>query len=87
MTPFLADAIFWIAAVACAVAQIGIFRATVARRPAPTTHRPATRAEEFAWAVLPAIALAVALVLTWRALHPAPGAAPIGVGVGGERAA
>jgi hypothetical protein len=74
MTPFLADAIFWIAAVACTVAQIGILRATVAKRPAPTAHRPATRAEELAWAVLPVIALAVVLGLTWRALHPAPSA-------------
>jgi hypothetical protein len=70
MTPFLADAIYWVAAVACFVAQIGILRATVAKRPAPTTHRAATRAEEFAWAALPAIALAVVFALTWRALHP-----------------
>jgi heme/copper-type cytochrome/quinol oxidase subunit 2 len=25
---------------------------------------------EFAWTVLPAIALAVVLVFTWRAMHP-----------------
>jgi heme/copper-type cytochrome/quinol oxidase subunit 2 len=75
MTPFLADAIFWIAVVACFVAQIGILRATRATnaaRPAvpAASHRSATRVEEIAWAVLPVIALAVALILTWRTLHP-----------------
>ena len=83
MTPFLADAIFWVAAVACAVAQIGILRATSARasqsdRATPAnagaTHRRATRVEEIAWAVLPVVALSGALVLTWRALHPGGGA-------------
>ncbi len=84
MTPFLADAIFWIAVVACAVAQIGILRATVATRgdspadgpAAVASHRASTRAEEMLWAALPVIALAVVLVLTWRALHPAPLAGP-----------
>ena len=77
MTPFLADAIFWVAAVACVVAQIGILRATAAARSAARTaraatpaHRPATRVEEALWAGLPVIGLAAVLVLTWRALHP-----------------
>jgi heme/copper-type cytochrome/quinol oxidase subunit 2 len=75
MTPFLADAIFWVAVVACLVAQVGIIRATRATTHAARTvvpaasHRAATRAEEIAWAVLPVIALVVALVLTWRTLH------------------
>ena len=75
MTPFLADTIFWAAAAACAVAQIGILRATFRRADvsaAPATHvrRRATRVEELAWAVLPVLALTATLVLTWRALHP-----------------
>ena len=74
MNPTLADAIFWICVVACAVAQFGILRATVAarRHGAPTpVHRPATALEEVAWAVLPVLALIGAIVLTWRTLHPA----------------
>lgn len=77
MNRFLADAVFWICVVACAVSQIGILRATVAARrhgasPAKSglIHRPATALEELAWAVLPVVALAAALVLTWRAIHP-----------------
>ena len=82
MTLSLADAIFWIAVVACGVAQIGILRATVAARPAAPTaapaHRPATRLEEALWVVLPVIALAGVLYLTWQALHPAGAAAVAG---------
>jgi len=73
MNSSLADAVFWIAVMACAVAQVGILRATRAERAArgklTPTHRPATRVEEAAWAVLPAVALAVILLLTWRAVH------------------
>ena len=84
MTLTLADAIFWIAVVACAVAQSGILRATAAasaaRAAAPThaapTHRAATRAEEALWIALPVLALTATLFLTWRALHPRPDAAP-----------
>ena len=78
MNPFLADAIFWVAVVTCAVAQIAILRATFAARAgyaASPAQRPATRVEEVAWAVLPALALAGVLALTWRALHAAPGTA------------
>ena len=72
MNGFLADTIFWIAAAACAVAQIGILRATFRRRePLASFTRRASRVEEIAWAALPACALAVVLVLTYRALHPA----------------
>ena len=74
MNRIYADAIFWICVAACAVSQVGILRATVAARlrRAPTPiHRPATALEEFLWAVLPVLALAAALWLTWRAIHPA----------------
>lgn len=74
---------FWVAAVACAVAQLAIVRSVfVARAPvgaadgAPDSAAgrvPATRrAAEVTWAVLPALALAGVLVLTWRAMHAAP---------------
>jgi heme/copper-type cytochrome/quinol oxidase subunit 2 len=72
MSLTLSNAVFWIAAVACVVAQLGILRAT---RPQPTLgatsrpHRTASRLEEVVWATLPAVALALVLVLTWRAVH------------------
>ncbi len=76
------EATFWVAAVACAVAQAAIVRSVfVARVPAAgpgdvPRPAPARRAPEVAWAVLPALALAGVLALTWRAMHPAPNAAP-----------
>jgi heme/copper-type cytochrome/quinol oxidase subunit 2 len=72
MSLSLSNAVFWIAAVACVVAQLGILRATRAQPTSGATsrpHRTASRAEEVAWAVIPAVALALVLVLTWRAVH------------------
>ena len=72
------EATFWVAAVACAVAQLAIVRSVfVARAPEGgdvPRPAPARRAPEVAWAVLPALGLAAVLVLTWRAMHPAPDA-------------
>ncbi len=81
------EATFWVAAVACAVAQVAIVRSVfVARQPEGgdvPRPAPARRAPEVAWAVVPALALAAVLVLTWRAVHApaardaaAPSAAP-----------
>jgi len=76
------EAAFWVAAVACAVAQLAIVRSVfVARAPADGPDgvpRPAAvrRAPEVAWAVVPALALAAVLALTWRAMHAAPDAMP-----------
>ena len=72
MKPLLADAIFWVAVVSCAAAQIGILRSTIASRAgyaSSPARRPATRVEEIVWAVAPAIALVALLVFTWRAVH------------------
>jgi heme/copper-type cytochrome/quinol oxidase subunit 2 len=73
MRPVVADAIFWIAMVCCVVAQIAILRSALARhRPpvdAPATLPPLRRGLELVWALLPAVALAVVLLLTWRAVH------------------
>jgi heme/copper-type cytochrome/quinol oxidase subunit 2 len=72
MNPMLADAIFWIAVVSCAVAQIAILRSTFVARAGYATspaRRPATRLEEIVWAVAPAVALGTLLVFTWRAMH------------------
>ncbi len=75
MTPNVADAVFWIAVVACAVAQVAITRSVLVARqpelPAGARVAPARRPAELAWALLPALAVAGVLVLTWRAMHPA----------------
>ena len=70
----LADAIFWVAVACCAVAQWFILRGalTASLTPSagdavPTSRRPL----EIAGAVLPAVALALVLAATWRAMHPA----------------
>ena len=69
----LADAIFWTAVACCSIAQLAILRSVVS---SPTRavdsgleSSPARRAIEIAWAVLPGVALAVVLMLTWRAMH------------------
>jgi len=76
--PFrFADAIFWIAVACCSVAQVAILRSVIVspvRAPSSSgSVSPAKRAAEIAWAVIPGIALAVVLVLTWRAMHGGAG--------------
>lgn len=77
------EATFWVAAVACAVAQVAIVRSVFVARaphgtgdgsPGPLSSHKAPmaaprRAAEVAWAVVPALALAAVLVLTWRAVR------------------
>ncbi|CAA9357611.1 MAG: hypothetical protein AVDCRST_MAG11-3905 [uncultured Gemmatimonadaceae bacterium] len=70
MSPSLADAIFWVAAVCCAIAQWVILRGTLAAPLAPGSEAPGRRRAEVVWAVVPAVALALVLGATWRALHP-----------------
>ena len=78
MSPIVADAVFWIAVVACAIAQVAITRSVLVARqpelPAGARVAPARRSTELAWALLPALAVAGVLALTWRAMHPAPDA-------------
>ncbi|MDE3128446.1 MAG: hypothetical protein KGL38_10600 [Gemmatimonadota bacterium] len=73
MRPVLGDAIFWIAAVCCLVAQAAIIRSTLRPHvPAPAGQqvpRPRTPVE-VAWVLLPALILAGVFVLTWHAMHP-----------------
>lgn len=64
----LAEAIFWIAALACVVAQVALLRSSFSTK---TENRselvPASpRVVELAWAVLPAVALTVLLFATWK---------------------
>jgi heme/copper-type cytochrome/quinol oxidase subunit 2 len=67
----LAETIFWIAVVACAVAEVAILRSTfVARRANKSELVPASsRSGELAWAVVPALALCVVLVATWQRIE------------------
>jgi heme/copper-type cytochrome/quinol oxidase subunit 2 len=70
------DVVFWTSVVLCAVAQVAILRSVLLVRHVPPAGAPAgvppvRRAVETVWAVVPAVALAVLLALTWRAIHPA----------------
>jgi heme/copper-type cytochrome/quinol oxidase subunit 2 len=67
----LAEAIFWIAALACVVAEIAILRSTyAARKVEKSTLVPeAPRGGEIVWAIVPAVALSVLLVATWQKIQ------------------
>lgn len=74
MSLSLADAIFWVAVACCTVAQLAIVRSVVvspARVPDNQPTSAGRRVVEIAWAVLPGVALAIVLLLTWRAMHGA----------------
>ena len=68
MNQSLAEAIFWIAALACVAAQIALLRSSYKMKNGskselvPASPRPV----ELAWAILPALALSVLLFATWR---------------------
>jgi heme/copper-type cytochrome/quinol oxidase subunit 2 len=67
----LAEAIFWVTALACAVAEIAILRSTfAARRTGKSELVPAaSRGGEAAWAIIPAIVLACLFVVTWQRIE------------------
>lgn len=69
----MSDIIFWLAALCCALSQAAIVRSALrARAQRPDGSAAPSKPIEVAWTVLPALMLALVLVLTWRALHPAP---------------
>lgn len=71
MSMSLTDAVFWAAVVSCAVAQTAIIRSLFRSRATAAEGEPAPRfALELAWGVLPAVALAILLFVTWGAIHP-----------------
>ena len=81
MSNVLADAIFWVAVASCTIAQVAILRSifTTAPRGAPTVSANAPRvhrAMEIVWAILPAVALAGILALTWRHMRDDRAGAP-----------
>jgi len=75
---FLRESIFWIATIICVVAEIAILRsmfrgsrvATPDRSPAVDAEVPRGRpVAEIVWAILPAVALIVILVVTRDAVR------------------
>ncbi len=70
-----ADGLFWSSVACCAFAQYCILRSVGGRghlaEPSSTTVPRPRGLIEMLWAVVPAVALAVLLVFTWRAMHPA----------------
>jgi hypothetical protein len=61
LSPALAKSLFWVAVCLCGVAHLAIIRSIVRSVP--------RRRTEIAWAVIPAVALAAVLVMTWRTLY------------------
>ena len=60
--------LFWVATAVCIVAQVAILRAALAGRTPGASPSALARAREVLWTVLPAVALALLLAGTWRAL-------------------
>jgi heme/copper-type cytochrome/quinol oxidase subunit 2 len=72
MSLSFAAGLFWTSVACCLVAQLLIVRSVFGARhvPAPTADVPRSRGSvELLWAVVPAVALAVLLVFTWRAVE------------------
>ena len=67
----LAETIFWIAALGCAVAEIAILRSIIAQRRAQNVGpvHTASPLAEIVWGIVPAIVLVVLLVATWRRIE------------------
>jgi heme/copper-type cytochrome/quinol oxidase subunit 2 len=67
----LAETIFWIAAVACAVAEIAILRSIIAQRRTQNSGpiHSGSPAGEIIWGIIPALALAALLAATWRRIE------------------
>ena len=70
------EAIFWIAVLSSVIAETAILRAILRVRAAHPSVPPTgaalprvRRGAEILWAVLPALLLALVLVLTWRAMR------------------
>ena len=72
MPSITAVTLFWVAVAVCTVAQIALLHSFFlgASRPA-NGSTAAFRATETAWAIVPAVVLALLLAATWHAMHPA----------------
>ena len=67
----LAEIVFWIAAIACVIAELAILRSTFAARRVNKSELvpSASPRGELAWAIIPALALAVVLTATWHRIE------------------
>ncbi len=67
----LAETIFWIAALACVIAELAILRSTFAARRANKSDQVPSSSPrgELAWAIIPALALGVVLTATWQRIE------------------
>ncbi len=72
MTGLPIGALFWVAVACCVVAQIAITAAAL-RQPHPADAECEVpmpeRATEVAWSLIPAVMLALVLLLTWNAIR------------------
>jgi heme/copper-type cytochrome/quinol oxidase subunit 2 len=68
MSQPLAEAIFWIAALSCAVAEIMILRSSFAslRGDGSRIANKSSRGAELSWALIPAAGLIALLFFTWQ---------------------
>jgi hypothetical protein len=67
----LAETIFWIAALACLIAELAILRSTFTAGGVNKSELvpSASPRVELAWAILPAVALGVVLMATWERIE------------------
>jgi heme/copper-type cytochrome/quinol oxidase subunit 2 len=72
MPPSFREILFWSSAACCLVAQLLIVRSVLGVRRLPEPHAGVPRSHsgvELFWAVLPAVALGVLFLFTWRAIE------------------
>jgi heme/copper-type cytochrome/quinol oxidase subunit 2 len=72
MPHYFVTGLFWASVACCLIAQLFIVRSVLGARhlPNPDAQLPRARASlELMWAVVPALALAVLLLFTWRAIE------------------
>lgn len=71
--------LFWASVACCAIAQVYIIRSVRLgrhRSEAPVVASRSRHGVEVVWVVLPALALAVLLLFTWRAIRENAGTQP-----------
>jgi hypothetical protein len=72
MSSSLREILFWSSANSCTIAQVLIVRSELGERRLPEPHAdvPLSRdGVELFWAILPAVALGVLFLFTWRAIE------------------
>lgn len=67
----LAETLFWVAAIACVIAELAILWSTFAGRRGNKSELvpSASPRGELAWAIIPALALGVVLTATWQKIE------------------